>query len=236
MKVAVFGSKQYDRRTLNEANQATGSQHQLTFLEPHLRPSTASLAAGHDIVCIFVNDDCSGPVLQQLKSLGVKGIAIRAAGFNNVNLSVAEELGLPVVRVPAYSPHGVAEHCLAMMLCLNRHIHRAYTRVREGNFSLEGLLGFNMQGKTVGIIGTGKIGTVLAKILQSMEMTVIGYDVFESPEFKTLGCKYVNLNELFAQSDIITLHVPLTKATTHMINAETSVSSSEIVLLVSADF
>ena len=171
MKIAVFSAKKYDREFLSVAN---ASRHELRFFEPHLNEETAGLAAGFEAVCVFVNDQVNAAVIATLRSSGVRLIALRCAGYNNVDLKAAAKLGVTVVRVPGYSPYAVAEHTLGLMLALNRKLHRAYNRVREGNFALDGLLGFDMHGKTIGIIGTGKIGTVVAKILSGFGCPTLG--------------------------------------------------------------
>ncbi len=216
MKVAVFSTKSYDRTFLEAAN--TQSKHELIFLEPRLTYETSVLATGCQAVCAFVNDELNAQTLSKLASLGMKLIALRSAGYNNVDLAKAEELGLIVVRVPAYSPYAVAEHTIALILALNRRIPRAYNRVREGNFSLEGLLGFDLHGKTAGIVGTGRIGTITAQILLGFGCKVLAYDN-SSPDNDSL--EYVSFPELLAAADIITLHCPLTSDTHHLINAET---------------
>jgi len=216
MKVAVFNTKSHDREFLDSANLKFG--HELVFFEPLLRPETAVLADGFPVACVFVNDNLNSDVLTRLAQQGTRMIALRCAGFNNINLTAAENLGLTVVRVPAYSPNAVAEHTVALILALNRKIHRAYNRVREGNFSLEGLLGFNLQGKSIGIIGTGKIGTVVAKILNGFECPLLAHDPFPNPDCKALGVNYISLSDLFVESDIITLHCPLTPETHHLID------------------
>jgi D-lactate dehydrogenase len=216
MKVVVFSAKSYDRKFFQAANAIYGQE--LVFLEPHLTPETSVLAAGFPAICVFVNDQLDAPVLTELARHGTRLIALRCAGFNNVDLIAARNLDLTVVRVPAYSPHAVAEHTVALILSLIRKIHRAYTRVREGNFALEGLMGFNLHGKTVGIIGTGKIGTVVAKIMKGFGCNILAYDLYPNSECKAIGVKYASLNELLAESDIITLHCPLTPETHHLIN------------------
>jgi D-lactate dehydrogenase len=218
VKVAVFSTKSYDRRFLDAANSA--GKHDLLYFDAHLTASTASLAQGADAVCAFVNDQIDRPILGKLKRLGVKLVALRSAGFNNVDLLAADELGICVARVPAYSPHSVAEHTVALILALNRKIHRAYNRVREGNFSLEGLLGFDLRGRTVGVVGTGKIGVQVARIMNGFGCQVLGSDPEPSSEFEALGGRYLALRELLRQSDIVTLHCPLTPATRHLIDAE----------------
>ena len=218
MKVAVFSTKAYDRQFLEAAN--SPKQHELVFFEPRLNRDTAILAAGFPAVCVFVHDQVDASTLEILASHGTRLIALRCAGFNNVDLKAAGDLGVTVVRVPAYSPYGVAEHAVGLILSLNRKIHRAYNRVREGNFSLDGLLGFNLNGRTVGIIGTGKIGLILGQIMKGFGCHLLAYDVYRNPELETIGGKYVELPELFANSDIISLHCPLTPETHHLINAE----------------
>jgi D-lactate dehydrogenase len=217
MDVAVFNTKSYDRTFLSQAN--ADGRHRLTFLEPHLTEETAVLAAGHTAVCAFVNDRLDGAALKKLNGVGVSLVALRCAGFNNVDLGVAKTLGIKVARGPAYSPHAVAEHTLALMLALNRRIHRAYNRVREGNFALEGLLGFDLAGKTAGVVGTGKIGELVARILTGFGCRVLAYDVAENPAVVALGGTYVPFTELVAASDLITLHCPLTPQTHHLIDA-----------------
>ncbi len=215
MKVAVYSTRPWDAQFLTEAN--TG--HDLRFLEAKLDPTTTALAAGADAVCVFVNDQVDREVVESLAANGVKYLALRSAGFNHVDLTAAEDVGITVVRVPAYSPHAVAEHTLALLLALNRGIHRAHNRVREGNFRLDGLLGRDLIGKTIGIIGTGKIGQVVASIVQGFEMNVIAHDPYPSDVILGMGIPYVSLPELFARSDAITLHCPLTPETYHIIDA-----------------
>lgn len=217
MRVAVFSTKPYDRRFLDAAN-ADGA-HELVYFEPRLLPETAPLAAGFEAVCAFVNDQLDRAVLEALAAGGTRLVALRSAGFNNVDLDAAGALGLTVVRVPAYSPFAVAEHTVGLMLALNRKLPRASWRVREGNFALEGLLGFDMHGKTVGIIGTGKIGTVLAGIMRGFGCRLLGYDPYPSDRAREVGVEYVALDALFAASDIITLHLPLTPESYHLIDA-----------------
>ena len=218
MRIAVFNTKPYDQRFLEEANAA--HQHDLVFLEPHLSVHTARLAEGCAVICTFVNDPLNAATLEVLSALGVKLVALRCAGFNQVDLRAAKRLGITVARVPAYSPYAVAEHAVALILTLNRNIHRAYNRVREGNFALEGLLGFDLHGKTVGVIGTGKIGAVFARILRGFGMTVLAHDVQQNAELEAGGLRYVGLEELLERSDIVSLHCPLTPQTQHLVNAE----------------
>jgi D-lactate dehydrogenase len=215
VKVAIFSAKKYDREFLSTAN---ASRHELRFFEPHLNEESAGLAAGFEAVCVFVNDQVNAAVIARLRSLGVRLIALRCAGYNNVDLEAATKHGLTVVRVPAYSPYAVSEHTIALMLALNRKLHRAYNRVREGNFALDGLLGFDMHGKTVGVIGTGQIGTVVAQILTGFGCPTLAFDPNPNQSCRSFGVRYVKLDELFAESDIITLHCPLTPGTNYMIN------------------
>lgn len=216
MQVAVFSTRPHDRRFLEAANAAGG--HDLTFLEARLSPETAGLAAGRDAVCAFVNDDLGAEVVGRLAALGVRLIVLRSAGFNHVDLEAAAAAGLQVARVPAYSPHAVAEHTVALILTLNRKTHRAYNRVREGNFALEGLLGFDLVGKTVGIVGTGLIGEVVARIMAGFGCRLLGHDPVRRPECEALGMRYVVLDELLAESRVVSLHCPLTPATHHLID------------------
>ncbi len=218
MKTLVFSSKSSTRDTFGRANGKFGLD--LEFIEPRLSVETASLAKGYDAVCLFVNDTADRPVLERLAADGIKLVALRAAGFNNVDIKYAHQAGLCVCRVPAYSPHAVAEHTVGLMLTLNRNIHRAHARVREGNFSLEGLMGFDMAGKTAGIIGTGKIGALVAKILNGFGCRILAADPFVNPEVKAIGA-YVPVPELLAASDIVTLHCPLTPESWHLINMDT---------------
>lgn len=216
MRVAVFSTKAYDRRFLEEAN--AEFQHELIFLEPRLTLETCGLAAGFPAVCAFVNDVLDRAVLERLGNGGTRFVALRSAGFNNVDLPAAKELGIAVVRVPAYSPHAVAEYTVGLILTLNRKIHRAFNRVREGNFSLDGLLGFDLSGRTVGIVGTGQIGSVVARIMHGFGCKLLGFDSYHNPECEALGLKYVGMEDLLAGSDIVTLHCPLTPQTHYLIN------------------
>ena len=216
MKVAVFNTKPYDRTFLTQANQ--NYHHDLKFLIPRLDAATVDLAQQFPAVCVFVNDVLDKTVLQNLAKSGTKLIALRCAGYDNVDLKAAQELDLKIVRVPAYSPYAVAEHAIALILTLNRKIHRAYYRVREGNFSLNGLLGFDLHGCTVGIIGTGKIGRIAGQILQGMGCKILAYDPYPNTEFGEKCAQYVSFAELLAQSDIISLHCPLSDDTHHLID------------------
>lgn len=215
MQIAFFSAHAFDRQFFDEANRT--HNHDIHYLEARLTPATSALASA-PAVCAFVNDDLHADVLTALHAKGVRLIALRSAGFNHVDLPKAHELGMTVVRVPAYSPYAVAEHAVAMMLSLNRKIHRAHARVREGNFALDGLLGFDMRGRTVGLVGTGKIGTVVARILTGFGCRLVAYDVAVNAECADLGVRYGSLEDLWAQSDIVSLHAPLTVATHHLID------------------
>ncbi|PQO33544.1 2-hydroxyacid dehydrogenase [Blastopirellula marina] len=216
MKVAVFGTKSYDRQFLEAA--AKGTEIQWHFFEPRLTETTVPLAHPFPAICCFVNDMLGGEVLSRLAEGKTRMIAMRCAGYNNVDLAEAKQLGIQVARVPAYSPYAVAEHAVGLILTLNRKYHKAYNRVREGNFSIEGLLGFDLHGKTVGVIGTGKIGQLFAQIMHGFGCHLLAYDVQPAEACTKLGAKYVSLDELFAQSDIISLHCPLLPATKHLID------------------
>ncbi len=230
MRVAFFSTKPYDRRYFNDCNQQFGFD--LTFFEPRLTPETATLAAGFEAVCVFVNDRVDADMLRKLSAEGVRTVALRCAGFNNVDLKTAEELGVRVVRVPAYSPYAVAEHTVGLMLSLNRRIHRAYNRVREANFALDGLLGFDFHGKTIGIVGTGRTGSLVARIMQGFGCTLLGTDQYENPDCLSWGMQYVPIDELIRRSDVITLHCPLTPETHYLINQETISSMKRGVMLI----
>ncbi|MET0364444.1 MAG: 2-hydroxyacid dehydrogenase [Sphingobium sp.] len=218
MRVAVFGTKSYDRQFLTAANAAFG--HDLTFLEPRLDTATAPLAAGHEGVCVFVNDRLDAAVLDRLGALGVRTVALRCAGYNGVDLRAADRLGIAVVRVPAYSPEAVAEFTIGLLLSLDRQIHRAWARVRENNFALDGLIGRNLAGRTAGVIGTGRIGALVARTLcLGFGCTVLASDVVEDAALIAMGVRYVPRETLLAESDIVTLHCPLTPDTRHLIDA-----------------
>jgi D-lactate dehydrogenase len=215
MRVAVFSTKSYDRAFLTMANEEFG--HDLVFFDPRLTWQTCPLAMGFPAVCAFVNDQLDAHVLVTLAKQSVRLIAMRCAGFNNVDLRIADQIGLTIARVPAYSPHAVAEHTVGLMLALNRRFHKAYNRVREGNFALDGLLEFDFCGRTVGVVGTGRIGTIVAKIMAAFGCPVVAYDVTRNPEVEAFGAKYVALDELLSQSDVITLHCPLVPETYHLL-------------------
>jgi D-lactate dehydrogenase len=230
MKVAVFSTKSYDRTFLEAAN--VDRTHDLVFFEPRLNLETSVLAAGFPAACVFVNDCLDAKTLGAIAEKGIRLLALRSAGFNHVDLAAARDLDLTLLRVPAYSPYAVAEHAVAMILSLNRKIHRAYNRVREGNFALDGLLGFDLHGKTVGIVGTGKIGAITAKILHGFGCRLLGYDVSQNPDCQALGMEYVSLRELFGASDIVSLHCPLLPETYHLINAEAIEQMKPGVMLI----
>lgn len=225
MRIAVFSTRPYERAPFEQRNRAHGFA--ITFFEHRLNAETAALAAGHACVCAFVNDDLSAPVLARLSAGGTRLIALRSAGYNHVELKAAARLGLTVVRVPAYSPYAVAEHAVALILTLNRKMHRAYNRVREGNFSLDGLLGFDLHGKTVGVVGTGKIGQVFAGILRGFGCRILAHDPYPSGPLE-----YVSLNRLLAESDIVSLHCPLTPETRHLINQDAIALMKPGVMLI----
>lgn len=229
MRVAVYSTRSYDRDFLTSANARHG--HKLVFLEPRLTPETAPLADGFECVCLFVNDQGTADVLARLASGGTRLLALRSAGFNHVDLAAAAAHGMRVARVPAYSPYAVAEHTIGLMLSLNRKLYRAYTRVREGNFSLEGLLGFDMHGQTAGIIGTGQIGTVVAQILHGFGCQLLLHDPVKNPRAAQFG-KYVDLVDLLCESDIVTLHCPLTPKTHHLIDQEAITRMKRGVMLI----
>lgn len=217
MRVAVFSTKSHDREYLTAAN---AGRHELDFLESRLNLETAPLAGGAPAVCIFVNDVGSAEVLTRLAEKDTRLLALRSAGFNHVDIGAARELGLTVVRVPAYSPNAVAEFTVGMILALDRKYHRAHNRVREGNFSLEGLLGFDLHTRTVGIVGTGKIGHLVARILAGFGCRIIAYDPYPNEDTPGLGVEYVDLERLLGEADIITLHAPLTPETQHLIDRD----------------
>lgn len=217
MHIALFSSKAYERPFFTAANARAG--HALTHLDASLSLATVPLTRDCSGVCLFVNDNASAPVLEALAAQGTKLLLLRSAGFNHVDVAAADGLGITVARVPAYSPHAVAEHAIALMLTLNRKTHRAFNRVREQNYSLDGLMGFDMHGKTVGVVGTGKIGKIVCQILQGFGCVVLASDPVPNPACTAMGVTYVPLAQLLKASDIITLHAPLTPATKHLINA-----------------
>jgi D-lactate dehydrogenase len=233
METAVYSTKPYDERFLRAANEAAGNAHELTFYKPPLDPSTAPGARHHACVCAFVNDDLSRPVLEELARGETKLIAMRCAGTNNVDVKAARELGITVVRVPAYSPHAVAEHVVALLMALSRKTHRAYNRVREGNFSLDGLLGFDLHGLSVGVIGTGKIGAIFARLMKDgFGCPVLAHDPNIDEDLQNDGVRYVELPELFAESRIISLHCPLVEQTHHLIDEKAFARMRDGVTLI----
>jgi D-lactate dehydrogenase len=228
MKIAVFSTQKYDREFLS----AVQTEHKFVFFEAQLNTDTVNLTQGFDGVCIFVNDHADSEIITELKNNGIKVIALRCAGFNNVDVKAAEKAGIRVVRVPAYSPEAVAEHAVALIMTLNRKTHKAYLRIKENNFSLERLTGFNIYGKTVGVIGTGKIGKAFCKIMLGFGAKVIAYDKFGDDEAKKLGIKYVTFEEVLKNSDIISLHCPLTPETKYMIDWEAFANMKDGVMLI----
>jgi len=231
MKLAMFSSQPYDRRFFDEARAARNDTVDIHYHATALNAETAILAQGCTAVCVFVNDVLDAATLEVLHGLGVRALLLRCAGFNNVDLQAAAGYGMFAARVPAYSPEAVAEHALAMIQTLNRHTHRAWARVREGNFALEGLLGQTLHGKTVGIVGTGKIGLATARILKGFGCRVLGYDPYPSPAFAPLGTM-VPLTQLLAEADIVSLHCPLTDETRHLIDATTLATMKPGAMLV----
>ncbi|MFP4233532.1 MAG: 2-hydroxyacid dehydrogenase [Nitriliruptoraceae bacterium] len=230
MRIAFYSTKSYDRASFEETNEQHG--HDITFLEARLQPNTAALADGHDVVCAFVNDRLDTESVHRLADAGIELLALRSAGFNHVDIDAAAERGVTVVRVPAYSPYAVAEHTVGLMLAVDRRLHRAYNRVRDGNFSLEGLLGFDLRSKRVGIIGTGKIGQITARILRGFGCSLRAYDPYPNDEVRDYGVRYVDLDTLFAECDVISLHCPLTPETHHIINAESIAKMKDGVMIV----
>lgn len=230
-RIAFFDTKPYDRFFFEEENKKYGFD--ITYFEAKLRPRTVNVTAGFDAVCAFVNDELDAEVMEQLHKNGVKLVAMRCAGYNNVNLKSACEFGIPVVRVPQYSPYAVAEYALALLMTLNRKVHRAYNRVREGNFSISDLMGFDLRGKTMGVVGTGKIGRTFIGLLRGFGMRVLAYDLYPNPEqAHALDFEYVPLEMVFRESDIISLHCPLTPENTHMINAESIAMMKKGIVLI----
>lgn len=229
-RIAVFDAKPYDIKMFEEVNKNYG--YEIVFFKEHLDKHNVILSSGFDVVCIFVNAVVDKIVIDSLQSYGVQLIALRCAGFNNVDIPYTKGK-IKVVRVPDYSPHAIAEHTLALMLCLNRRIHRAFNRTREGNFSLNGLQGFDMYEKTIGVVGTGKIGKVVIGLMKGLGMNVLAYDVFpDEKAAETMGYKYATLEEIYNQSDVITLHCPLTKETEHLINEHSIAKMKNGVMII----
>jgi D-lactate dehydrogenase len=218
VKIAFFNTKQYDQEFFDRAN--SNGSHQIRYFSSHLNLGSTSFITDEKVVCAFINDSLDAEVLHKLKKQGVELIALRSAGFNHVDVACAKELSLPVVRVPAYSPYAVAEHAVGLLLCLNRGIHRAHNRIREGDFSLRNLMGFDLHGKTVGVIGTGKIGQAFANIMLGFGCNVIAYDVVHNEQCIKSGVSYVSLDNLLIDADVISLHCPLTPETYHLIDQE----------------
>lgn len=229
MKIAFFDTKEYDKKVFNKYNEKYG--YDITYFESKLNAETALLAKGYDVVCIFVNDNADSKALKILEDNGVKCVALRCAGFNNVDLE--NKGNLRVVRVPQYSPYSVAEHAVALLLNINRKIYKSYQRTKKYNFSIDGLLGFDIHGKTVGVIGTGKIGKVFIEIMNGFGANVVAYDLFKDENAeKQLGFKYVTLDELYEQSDIISLHCPLTEETEKIINKQSIDKMKDGVIII----
>ena len=229
--IAFFDAKPYDEASFNSHNKDFGFEFR--YYEGQLNKDNAVLAKGFEIVCAFVNATIDAEVIDILADNGVKLIALRSAGFNNVDLHAAKRRNIKVARVPAYSPYAVAEHTLALMLTLNRKTHKAYSRTRDGNFALHGLMGFDMNGKTAGIIGTGKIAKILIVTLRAMGMRVLAYDIYPDYEFaKETGTEYTSLDEIYKESDIVSLHCPLTKETEHMINSHSIAKMKDGVMII----
>ena len=231
-RIAFFAAKSYDRGSFNPINERE-YHYDIRYFKGHLNTDSVPLTSGMDVACIFVNDTAGEEVIRALKENGVRLLALRCAGFNNVDLEAAERYGLPVVRVPRYSPYAVAEHAVALMLALNRKIHRAYWRTRDGNFSLHGLMGFDMHGKTAGIIGTGQIAKILIRILKGFGMNILAYDPYPDKRFaEENGITYTTLDDLYARSDIISLHCPLTPETEYLINADSIGKMKDGVMII----
>ncbi|SEQ95013.1 D-lactate dehydrogenase [Pseudomonas sp. NFACC02] len=216
MRTLLYSSQTYDRESFLSAN--VPAEIELHFQPARLTLDTVALANQYPVVCAFINDDLSAPVLEHLAAGGTKLIALRSAGFNHVDLPTAQRLGLSVVRVPAYSPHAVAEHAVALILSLNRHLHRACNRTRDGDFTLHGLTGFDLVGKTVGVVGTGQIGATFARIMSGFGCELLAYDPFPNPQVEALGARYLSLDQVLAEAQIVSLHCPLNEHTRHLIN------------------
>ena len=230
MRVAMFSAKSYERTLLDELN--AGHRHELVYFDTRLGPGTVSLAAGFPVVSVVVNDVVDRDVLKQLAAGGTKLVTTRSTGFNHIDLGAARELGVKVVRVVDYSPNSVAEFTVGLLLALNRKIPRAYNRTREGNFELDGLMGFDLVGRTVAVIGTGKIGIIFARIMAGFGCELLGFDVHRSPEFEKLGGRYAEADEIVAEADVISLHCPLTPQTHHIVNARTLARVKRGALLI----
>jgi D-lactate dehydrogenase len=230
MKIAFYSAKTYEKSFFDKSNK--DFNFEIQYIDSPLKKETTFFSKDHDAVCIFVNDLAKASVIKDLKNNGIRTILLRCAGFNNVDIPAAEDSGIKVLRVPAYSPYSVAEHTIALILTLNRKTHRAYNRVKEGNFALNGLMGFDLHGKIVGLIGLGKIGKVTAQILKGFGCTVLGFDVNQDPECEQIGIQYKNLDQIFEQSDIVSLHCPLTPKTHHLINSKSLSKMKDGVMLI----
>ncbi|GAB4393366.1 MAG: 2-hydroxyacid dehydrogenase [Gammaproteobacteria bacterium] len=230
MKAVIYSLQDYEQPFFDKFNQHF--KHELTYLHAHLNQHSVKLAEGFKTVCCFVNDNLSAPILDSLAASGVQLIVLRSAGFNHIDLPHAKQLGLAVARVPRYSPYAVAEHAVALILTLNRKTHRAFNRVRESNFALHGLMGFDLHDKTVGVIGTGKIGQIFASIMRGFGCHVVAYDKLPNENCIKAGVRYIPLTELIEQADIISLHCPLTPETQHLINAQTIACMKPQVMLI----
>lgn len=228
--VAVFSAKAYDRQFLDAANNKGVCR--LHYIDAALDADTVGLAAGREVACVFVNDLADARILKTLAAHGTRLLALRCTGFNNVDLAAARACGIRVVRVRTYSPHSVAEHAVALLLSLVRRIPRAWYRTRDGNFTLDGLLGFDLHGRTVAVVGTGRIGIEFARIMRGFGCTVLGHDTLENPEFTALGGRYVELDEALAQADVVSLHCPLTPQTHHLIDAQRLAACKPGLILV----
>ncbi|MDO7897817.1 2-hydroxyacid dehydrogenase [Pseudomonas citrulli] len=230
MRVIVFSSQTYDRDSFSHASVPAGLE--LQFQPARLNLDTVALAERHEVVCAFINDDLGAPVLERLANGGTRLIALRSAGYNHVDLPAAKRLGLAIVRVPAYSPHAVAEHAVALIMALNRCLHRAYNRTRDGNFSLHGLTGFDLVGKTVGVIGTGQIGATFARIMAGFGCRLLAHDPYPNPQLEALGARYLPLPALLEQAQIISLHCPLNAQSHHLINARSLATMQRGAMLI----
>ena len=230
MRIAVFSTKSYDKEYFQKYSKSY--DFEFFYFENSLNRDSANLAKGFDAVCVFVNDMVDADTVKILAQQKVKLIALRCAGFNNVNIETAKKHGIKIVRVPAYSPEAVAEHALALILTLNRKTHKAYNRVREGNFSLKNLMGFNLHNKTVGVVGTGQIGAAFCRVLSGFGCKIVAYDINESEQLREIGVKYLPLDDLFKQSDVISLHCPLNQYTRHIINADSiSIMKNSVMII-----
>lgn len=216
MKIAVFSTKPYDQEYFEKYS--SNNEYTFAFFETALNKTTANLSAGFDVICAFVNDKVDKDTIEVLANNGIRLIAMRCAGFNNVDIQSAKEHQIKVVRVPAYSPEAVAEHSVALIMTLNRKTHKAYNRVREGNFSLKNLIGFNLHGKVVGVIGTGQIGIAFCKIMKGFGCRLLAYDIAEAEVLEDMGVEYLPMEKVFQQADIISLHCPLNQSTKHLVN------------------